>query len=110
MLAGVPYGMGIELTFMSLTSVLCDGYGTLAASALASAAISRSICGALLPLLARPLYASLGVSGASSLLGAVTLFMAIAPFVLLRYGGFLRRRSKLCSQVLEQKHEASTEA
>ena len=105
MLAGVPYGMGVELIFMSLTSVLCDGYGTLTASALASAAISRSTCGALLPLLARPLYSSLGPSGASSLLGGVTLMMSIVPFVLLKYGNALRRRSKLCCAVSERKHE-----
>ena len=103
MLAGIPYGMGIEITFMALTSYLSDGYGTFTASALASAAISRSLCAALLPLIARPMYNSLGVSGASYLLGGVTLMMAAVPFVLLRYGEFLRRRSKLCCQVTERK-------
>ena len=104
MLAGIPYGMGVELTFMSLTSVLCDGYGSLTASALASAAISRSICAALLPLVAQPLYRTLGVNLASTLLGTITLTMAIVPFILLRYGGTLRKKSKFCCQVVRPGH------
>ncbi|CAF9934364.1 hypothetical protein IMSHALPRED_009678 [Imshaugia aleurites] len=103
MLAGIPYGMGVEIIFMALTSYLSDGYGTLTASALASAAIMRSILGALLPLLAQPMYGALGVSWASSLLGFVTLAMAVLPFLLLKFGGGLRRRSKLCRQVVERK-------
>ena len=91
---------------MALISYLSDGYGTLTASALAAAAISRSLCAALLPLVARSLYASLGVSGASSLLGGVTLLMSTVPFILLKYGGTLRKRSKLCRQVGERKNEA----
>lgn len=103
MLAGIPYGMGVEIIFMALTSYLSDGYGTLTASALASAAIMRSLLGALLPLLAQPMYGALGVSWASSLLGFVTLAMAVMPFLLLKFGGGLRRRSKLCRQVIEKK-------
>ena len=103
MLAGIPYGMGVEIIFMALTSYLSDGYGTLTASALASAAIMRSVLGSLLPLVAEPMYSTLGVSWASSLLGFVTLAMAIVPFVLLKYGRALRRRSKLCRQVIGKK-------
>ncbi|KAF6233797.1 hypothetical protein HO173_008009 [Letharia columbiana] len=103
MLAGIPYGMGVEIIFMALTSYLSDGYGTLTASALASAAIMRSVLGALLPLLAQPMYGALGVGWASSLLGFMTLAMAVVPFLLLKFGGGLRRRSKLCRQVIEKK-------
>ena len=105
MLAGIPYGMGVEIIFMALTSYLSDGYGTLTASVLASAAIMRSTLGALLPLLAQPMYTALGVNWASSLLGFVTLAMAVVPFLLLRFGGALRRRSLLCRQVTEKKEE-----
>lgn len=109
MLAGIPYGMGVEIIFMALTSYLSDGYGTLTASALASAAITRSILGALLPLLAQPMYARLGVTWASSLLGFVTLAMAVVPFVLLRCGAALRRRSALCRQVGAMKEAGEVE-
>ena len=103
MLAGIPYGMGVEIIFMALTSYLSDGYGTLTASALASAAIMRSILGALLPLVAQPMYSALGVSWASSLLGFLTLAMSVLPFLLLKFGRALRRRSKLCRQVIGKK-------
>ncbi len=110
MLAGIPYGMGVEIIFMALTSYLSDGYGTLTASALASAAIMRSVLGALLPLLAQPMYSALGVSWASSLLGFVTLAMAVVPLLLLKFGGGLRRRSKLCRQVAEKTEEREERA
>ena len=103
MLAGIPYGMGLEIIFMALFSYLSDGYGTLTASALASVAIMRSVVAALLPLVADPMYSTLGVSWASSLLGFLTLAMAIVPFILLKYGRALRRRSKLCRQVIGKK-------
>ena len=110
MLAGIPYGMGVELIFMALTSYLADGYGTLTASVLASAAIMRSVLAALLPLLAQPMYSALGVSWASSLLGFITLAMAVVPFVLLKFGGGLRRRSKLCRLSIENKQLQEGEA
>ena len=88
---------------MALTTYLSDGYGTLTASALASAAIMRSILGSLLPLLAQPMYTALGVSWASSSLGFVTLAMSVVPFLLLKFGGGLRRRSRLCRQVGEKR-------
>ena len=102
MLAGIPYGMGIELIFMALTSYLSDGYCTLTASVLAAATLTRSVLAALLPLLARPMYGALGVSWASSLLGFITLAMAVVPFLLLKFGSGLRRRSKLCRQIVEK--------
>ncbi|MCJ1240806.1 hypothetical protein MMC14_008810, partial [Varicellaria rhodocarpa] len=51
-LAGIPYGMGIDLTFMALTNYLTDAYGLYAASALASSVFSRNLSAALLLLLA----------------------------------------------------------
>ena len=103
MLASIPYGMGVEIIFMALTSYLSDGYGTLTASALASAAIMRSVLGAILPLFAHSMYNALGISWATSLLGFITLAMAVVPFLLLQFGGTLRRRSKLCRKVIEKK-------
>ena len=105
MLAGIPYGMGVEIIFMALTSYLSDGYGTLTASVLASAAIMRSVLGALLPLLAQPMYSALGVSWASSLLGFITLAMAVVPFILLKFGSGLRRKSKLCRDSIDEKKQ-----
>ena len=48
MLAGVPYGIGVEITFMSLTTYLTDAYNIFAASALASCVLTRNLVTALL--------------------------------------------------------------
>ena len=95
MLAGLLYGCGIELTFIALLNYIADAYEKWTASAMACSAMSRSFLAVLLPLATDPLYGSLGVAWASSLLGFVSLFMSLAPFVFLRYGKWLRARSTL---------------
>lgn len=107
MLAGIPFGIGIELTFISLLNYLTDAYEIFAASAMASSAFSRSIFAVMLPLAADPLYKRLGVAWASSLLGFLSFTMAISPFILIKYGDLIRRRSKFCQHLLEQKRNAN---
>ncbi|KAI1174265.1 MFS transporter [Nemania sp. FL0916] len=103
MLAGVPFGMGLELVFISMLNYLADAYDIFAASALASSAFSRSIFAVLLPLAAGPMYESLGIPWACSLLGFLSLAMAIIPFVFLRYGTWLRMHSPYCQELLKLK-------
>ncbi|KAI4868897.1 MFS transporter [Hypoxylon rubiginosum] len=107
MLAGVPFGMGLELVFISMLNYLADAYDVLAASALASSAFSRSIFAVLLPLAASPMYERLGIPWACSLLGFLSLAMAIIPFVFLRYGTWLRMRSPYCQELLKLKERDS---
>ncbi len=109
-LAGLPFGIGIELTFISLLNYLTDAYEMFAASAQASSAFSRSIFAVVLPLAADPMYGRLGVAWASSLLGFLSLLMAITPFAFIRYGDQLRRRSKFCQELLELKRQADQPA
>lgn len=99
MAAGIPYGMGFELIFIGLLNYLIDSYTTVTASAMASSTFSRSILGVLLPLAASPLFNTLGVHWASSLLGFISFPLALAPFVFLRFGETLRKRSKMCGPV-----------
>lgn len=107
MLAGVPFGMGLELVFISMLNYLADAYDVFAASALASSAFSRSIFAVLLPLAASPMYERLGIPWACSLLGFLSLAMAIIPFVFLRYGTWLRMNSHYCQELLKQKERDS---
>jgi len=95
MLAGLLYGCGIELTFIALLNYVADAYEKWTASAMACSAMSRSLLAVLLPLATDSLYGSLGVAWASSLLGFVSLFMSFVPFIFLRYGKWLRARSRL---------------
>jgi hypothetical protein len=102
MLAGLPFGIGLLLLWMALLNYLTDAYKNTAASALAASACTRSIFGAALPFAAKPMYDSLGVHWASSLLGFVSLGLAVVPFVFIRYGARLRARSKMAEVVNEK--------
>lgn len=103
-LAGILFGMGYLCLFMALLNYLVDAYQVFAASAMAAASISRSSFGAVLPFAAKPMYRTMGVAWATSLLGFFSLGLCIVPFVFVRWGGKLRHRSKFC-QYLKAKRE-----
>jgi multidrug resistance protein len=92
--AGVPFGFGLILLFLGITSYLTDCYGPFGASALAANAVLRSLFGAVFPLFSTDLYHSLGTSWATSLLGFVALAMAPLPWMFYRFGPQIRSRSK----------------
>ncbi|KAF2218256.1 major facilitator superfamily domain-containing protein [Elsinoe ampelina] len=98
-LSALPFGTGFLLLFMALLNYLVDAYDVFAASATAAAACSRSLFGAVLPFAARPMYEALGVQWACTLLGGLSLALCVIPFVFLRYGGWLRERSKFCREL-----------
>lgn len=109
MLAGVPFGMGFLLIFMALLNYITDAYEVYAASGMAATSFSRSIFGAVLPLAAAPMYKSLGVSWASSLLGFLSLAMSIIPFVFIKYGDRIRENSKFCQELKKKKEQIAME-
>ena len=108
MLSGIPYGIGVELTFMSLTNYLTDAYDIFSASAMASCVFTRNIVAALLlPLASHRMYLHLGIDWSCSILGFLGLLFGTIPFVLLRYGPALRARSAFRKQLharLEQRN------
>ncbi|OBT60246.1 hypothetical protein VE03_10607, partial [Pseudogymnoascus sp. 23342-1-I1] len=58
--AGVPFGIGFVLIFMSLLNYLTDAYGAFAASAMAATGCCRSVVGAGLLFAATPMFEDLG--------------------------------------------------
>ena len=98
-LAGLPFGIGFLLIFMALINYLADAYGIYAASALAAASCSRSVCGAVLPLATSAMYGRLGVHWATSLLGFCSLVMAAIPWVFIKFGRQLRENSKFAQSL-----------
>ncbi|KAL1959168.1 hypothetical protein VTO42DRAFT_2673 [Malbranchea cinnamomea] len=98
-LAGLPFGMGCTIIFMSLISYLVDAYGIFSASALASGTWTRSVWGALLPMAGKPMYHSLGIAWANSLLGFIALGMVAIPFVFAKYGPSIRAKSPYCQKI-----------
>lgn len=107
-LSGLFFGFGFQIIFISLLTYVTDAYKIYSASAMAASVIIRSIVGALFPLAAGPLYDSLGVSWATSLLAFISLACIPIPFALLRWGPWIRKQSPFCQRLLlEEKLRAS---
>ncbi|KAH8108013.1 MFS general substrate transporter [Cristinia sonorae] len=94
MLAGLAIGFSTVWIFLSLFNYIIDAYLFVAASALASSTVVRSLAGAGFPLFATQMYESLNPRWASTLLGFIAVLLAPIPFVLMRYGSTLRKKSK----------------
>lgn len=106
-MAGLPFGMGFMLIFVSLLNYLADAYEIFAASAMAASSCTRSLFGAALPFAGRPMYHKLGIAWASSLLGCFSLLMSIVPFIIIKYGDRIRANSAFCQELQKRKQERS---
>ncbi|KAK3490344.1 major facilitator superfamily domain-containing protein [Neurospora hispaniola] len=105
MLSGIPFGMGFMCVFQALLNYLTDAYEIFAASANAAASCSRSLLATLLPLATAPMFHRLGIAGACSLLGGLSLLMTMMPFIFLWQGEKIRRNSKFCLLLRERREE-----
>ncbi|KAM0788259.1 hypothetical protein ACM66B_001409 [Microbotryomycetes sp. NB124-2] len=92
-LSGIPQGVASVLIFRSLQAYLLDTYERNGASALAANVVARSLCGAIFPLFARPMFDALGVQWACTLLAGVMLLLCPVPWVFERYGAKIRASS-----------------
>lgn len=99
-LSGIPFGIGIDLTFMALNTYVADTYDIHSSSALASSVLSRNVAAALLlPLATYPMYDHLGIQWACSLMGFICVVSSAIPFFFLRYGSALRAKSPFCRRL-----------
>ncbi|KAK5210583.1 hypothetical protein LTR20_004811 [Exophiala xenobiotica] len=94
-LAGVPFGAGNTWANIYSCNYMAQCYGMYAASALATNAVARSLMGAVMPLVGKPMYATLGPNWAGTLLGLLMVLLAPIPFVFYRDGGRIREKSTL---------------
>jgi len=108
-LAGLPFGVAFMLIFMALLNYITDAYEVYAASGMAATSICRSIFGAILPLAASPMYGTLGISWASSLLGFLSLAMCGIPFAFIKYGDRIRANSRFCNELKGRKENLARE-
>ncbi|CAH0015684.1 unnamed protein product [Clonostachys rhizophaga] len=92
--SGFFFGLGFQLVFIGMSNYINDVFRELSASAQAAAGTTRSIGAVLLPLAAGPMYDSLGIHWAPSLLGFIALVMGVIPFAFIRYGDILAAKSK----------------
>ncbi|KAA8647856.1 hypothetical protein EYZ11_009606 [Aspergillus tanneri] len=87
-----PFAFGLNGLFGTVQAYIIDSYPRYAASGVAAMTVTRSLFGALLPLAGPPMYKSLGYGWGNSLLGFVTLGMALLPIFFSRAGASLRKR------------------
>jgi len=93
-LAGIPFGWGITCLFLGTMTYLIDTYQAMnAASAVAANGLLRYTFGAVFPLFTLPMYSKLGIAWAGSLLGFISLLLLPIPWVLYKWGPYLRSQS-----------------
>jgi len=80
------------MSLMSVMTYLIDSFTIYAVSAVAANTVVRSIGGGLLPLIGLRMYEALGLGWGNSLLGFVAAAMIPIPFLIIKYGSWLRTR------------------
>lgn len=63
------------------------------------------MCGAATPLFTDFMFDALTVAGGGSLIAGVGCLLAVVPFVLIRYGERIRKRSKWCTDFDKEAEE-----
>ena len=96
--AGVPFGFGMVLVFLSIMNYLIDAYTIYAASVLAANSVLRSLFGTVFPLFTSAMYDNLGVHWASSIPAFLALACVPFPFLFYRYGSIIRDRCKYAAE------------
>ena len=92
--ATVFIGAGFNMIFQQCINFLVDTYGLYAASAVSANTFLRSVLAAAFPLVAKPMFHNLGVGPAMSILGAVATIAIPVPFIFMKYGLTLRKKSR----------------
>ncbi|KAF7898455.1 hypothetical protein EAF00_004901 [Botryotinia globosa] len=93
-IASVFIGAGFNIIFQQCINFLVDTYALYAASAVSANTFLRSILATGFPLAAGPMFRAMGVGPAMSVLGGVATLAIPVPFLFMRYGVALRRKSK----------------
>ncbi|KAJ5761244.1 MFS general substrate transporter [Penicillium odoratum] len=93
-LAAVFIGAGFNIIFQQCMNFLIDTYQLYAASAVSANTFLRSALAAAFPLVASPMFRNLGVGPAMSLVGGIAVLAIPVPFIFIKYGATLRRRSE----------------
>lgn len=97
-LAGVPFGFGMVLVFLSIMNYLIDSYTIFAASVLAANSVLRSLFGAAFPLFTSYMYKDLGIHWASTIPAFLALACVPFPFFFYKYGAHIRGKCKFAAQ------------
>ncbi|KEF52719.1 uncharacterized protein A1O9_11136 [Exophiala aquamarina CBS 119918] len=97
-LAGAPFGFGLNIVFLAITNYLIDSYTIFAASVLAANTVLRSLFGAAFPLFTHDMYNVLGIHWASSVPAFLALACVPFPFIFYKYGAQIRAKCVYAAQ------------
>ncbi|BDD57581.1 hypothetical protein MPDQ_007786 [Monascus purpureus] len=103
--AGVPFGFGLVLIFISIKNYLVDSYTVFAASALAATVIMRSCFAAAFPLFTTYMFHGIGIHWASSIPAFLSLLCAPLPFLFYKWGPRIRARCRYSAEAEELKKQ-----
>ncbi|KAE8234813.1 hypothetical protein CF326_g151 [Tilletia indica] len=96
-IASIPFGAGIILSYIAIFTFTVDAFRPVAASAMSANSLVRSCFAAAFPLFADFLYADLGTVGATGLLAGLAALMIPIPILFYKYGPALRARGRFAA-------------
>ena len=99
MLAGIRFGVAVELILLQGMSYIIDVYLMFANSALAGNTFIRSLFGGGFPMFAAGMYHNLGVDWATSVLAFIALAFLPCPLLFFIYGKKIRGWSKYSPKI-----------
>jgi hypothetical protein len=94
LLAVVLLGFSLTLSTVPLFAYVVDAFSLYSASALTAILITRCLMGTFLPLVTEPLTHAIGYGWGFTVLAGSCVLLAPIPFLVIRYGGRWRQRSK----------------
>lgn len=92
------FGVGAFILFQCIFAYFGDCYYTEIGSVLTINDLFRSSFGAAFPLFANALFKHLGIGGGNALLGGLACLFIPFPFLFIKYGHIIRRKSRFAVQ------------
>lgn len=101
-IASALWGWSFYTLILFTYTYVEDSYGVFSASALAGIGLVRNAAGAGFPLFARQMFVNEGYQWAGTILAFLAVVLVPIPFILIRYGERLRRRSPWASKIIKE--------
>ncbi|KAG2346790.1 MFS general substrate transporter [Suillus weaverae] len=98
------------VTYQVVFIYLADCYGPMASSALAGQGLARNLGSFGFPLFSHMMFKKLTYKWANTIFGGVAVILIPVPFVLFLYGPSLRKRSTMCSQLMQVEKKPAIES
>jgi DHA1 family multidrug resistance protein-like MFS transporter len=100
------FGIVLNAMYVASYQYIIDSYGDHAAIALSSITMMRYVIAGGMVMAARPMYQGIGVHWTMTLLGCIAAILVPAPYLLVRYGCELRKKSAYAiSNIYNEDHK-----